>query len=175
VDDDGAAQEHAPVGPKVILRILVAEDDEVNRMVIATFLRPDEHVVTFAFNGVDAVLAARRDEFDLILMDVMMPGMDGPTATQHIRSLPGPRSRTPIVALTANAMSGDRERYLASGMDGYVSKPIDRRELHGTIERLLGVHAFARRVAPVVETTPTPEAQAELDKDVENILAALRD
>jgi CheY-like chemotaxis protein len=108
-------------------------------------------------------------------MDVMMPGMDGPTATRHIRAIPGQRGRIPIIALTANAMSGDRERYLECGMNEYVSKPNNRRELHGTIERLLDVHAFARRAAPAAESLPPPEPPADLDKDVDDILAALRD
>jgi CheY-like chemotaxis protein len=172
-EDDGTMADRVPAGPKSTLRILVAEDDEVNRMVISAFLRPDDHAVTFAYNGVDAVLAVRREEFDLILMDVMMPGMDGPTATRHIRAIPGQRGRIPIIALTANAMSGDREGYLECGMNDYVSKPIDRRELHGTIERLLDVHAFARRAAP--DAGPLPEVPADLDKDVDDILAALRD
>jgi CheY-like chemotaxis protein len=108
-------------------------------------------------------------------MDVMMPGMDGPTATRHIRAIPGQRGRIPVIALTANAMSGDRERYLECGMNEYVSKPNNRRELHGTIERLLDVHAFARRAAPAAEPLPPPEPLANLDKDVDDILAALRD
>ena len=159
------AEDDLPPGPPATLDILVAEDDEVNRIVISAFLRPDGHRVTFAYNGVDAVLAARRSRFDIILMDVMMPGMDGPTATREIRGLPDEAAATPIIALTANAMAGDRERYLAAGMNAYVSKPINRRELYRTIETLLGMRAFARPEAPPPppEDTVAPEVSEELD------------
>lgn len=171
-DEDTA---EIPLGPKRDLSILVAEDDEINRVVIANFLQPDGHKVSFAFNGVDAVLAVRRQSFDLILMDVMMPGMDGPTATTRIRGMDGPSARIPIIALTANAMSGDRERYMAAGMNGYVSKPINRRELHRTIERLLGVHAFARgTAAPAATALPAPVVTAEVIEEVDDILAGLQ-
>jgi CheY-like chemotaxis protein len=121
------------------LAILVAEDDAVNREVIAAFLAPAGHRLTFATNGFEAVAAARRERFDLVLMDIMMPGMDGPAATRAIRALPHPAAQVPILALTANAMSGDRERYLAAGMDGYVSKPINRTALQAELARVLGL------------------------------------
>jgi CheY-like chemotaxis protein len=92
-----------------------------------------------AGDGQQAVEAAAHEEeiFDLILMDVQMPGMDGFEATRAIRSLPNPERRSiPIVALTAFAMKGDRERCLKAGMDGYVTKPIDPGELCATIERI---------------------------------------
>ena len=147
------------------LRILVAEDDEVNRMVIGAFLQPGGHHVAFAHNGTEAVAAAQAQPFDLVLMDAMMPGMDGPAATARIRALPGPVARLPIIALTANAMVGDRERYLAAGMDGYVSKPINRYGLHAEIARVLGLAApaaAAPEAAPPAADMPDDLA-AELD------------
>lgn len=162
-------------GPCETLDILVAEDDEVNRTVIAAFLQPHGHRVTFAYNGVDAVLAARRSRFDVILMDVMMPGMDGPTATRNIRELPDAAATTPIIALTANAMAGDRERYLAAGMNAYVSKPINRRELYRSIERLLGVRAFssAAEPAPARDQAPAPETTPEVASELDQLLGGL--
>jgi DNA-binding response OmpR family regulator len=107
-------------------------------------------------------------------MDVMMPGMDGPTATRRIRDLPGAAAVTPIVALTANAMAGDRERYLAAGMNAYVSKPINRRELFRTIERLLGLRAFRRDLAPPIEAMPPPsEASADVQAELDALLGDL--
>ena len=159
------------------LEILVAEDDEINRMVIAAFLQPGGHRVTFALDGKQAVQAVQERDFDLILMDVMMPVMDSPTATRCIRKMPGDKGQTPIIALTANAMSGDRERYLAAGMNAYVSKPINRVELHRTIERTLGVRAFPRRVEPPAPAAPPPvpePAEAnDLLESVDSLLSGL--
>ena len=114
------------------LRVLVAEDNRVNRLVAETFLRKLGHEVRCVPDGamaVEAVEAAfgaaeESDRIDLVLMDVQMPVLDGVAATRAIRALGGPAARVPIVALTANAMEGDGEGYLAAGMDGYLAKPI---------------------------------------------------
>jgi signal transduction histidine kinase/ActR/RegA family two-component response regulator len=108
------------------LKILLAEDNIVNQRLVLRLLEKRGHRVTLAGTGHEAVAAAEREEFDLILMDVQMPEMDGLEATIHIRK----RERaagihTPIVALTAYTMKGDRERCLDAGMDSYVNKPID--------------------------------------------------
>ncbi len=170
--DDEAAE--VPPGPQRILDILVAEDDEVNRIVIAAFLQPHGHRVTFAYNGVDAVLQARRAQFDLVLMDVMMPGMDGPEATRRIRDLSGAAAAVPIVALTANAMAGDRERYLAAGMNAYVSKPINRRELFRTVEKLLDARCFRRDLAEPAAAAPEPApVGAGLDAELDALFGGL--
>lgn len=154
-----------PVGPTLApdsthrrLGILVVEDDAVNRLVIGGFLIPHGHTVTFAQDGEQGVAQARTHQFDAILMDVMMPGLDGPSATRMIRALPSPLGEVPIIALTANAMPGDRERYLADGMTDYVTKPIDRALLFAAIERAIGAQAFASRMesasAPVKAQDP---------------------
>ncbi|WP_053005781.1 ATP-binding protein [Kiloniella spongiae] len=117
------------------IKILVAEDNHINQKVIQSLLRPLNCKLHIVNNGVEAYMVAQKQEFDIILMDVQMPQMDGPTATKRIRSLPPPTSDIPIIALTANAMKGDREFYLASGMDDYVSKPIDQKFLIGAISR----------------------------------------
>ena len=122
------------------LRILLAEDNVVNQTMAKRLLERAGHSVAVAGNGRLAIEALRRDCFDVVLMDVQMPEMDGFEATAEIRRLEGtPKgtgsqlSRMPIIAITAHAMAGDRERCLAAGMDGYVSKPIDVRDLFKAI------------------------------------------
>ena len=112
-----------------MMRILVAEDNQVNQLLTLVTLEKEGHRVDVANNGIEAVEAVRRLTYDLILMDVNMPEMDGVTATRKIRQLGGDKARIPIVALTADAMKGDRERLLAQGMDDYVSKPLERDKL----------------------------------------------
>ena len=118
------------------LRILAAEDNSVNQLVLKTLLSQvgiDPMVVS---DGAEAVEAWREHDWDLILMDVQMPVMDGPTATRAIRELERAkgRARTPIIALTANAMAHQIAEYRAAGMDGFVSKPIDIEKLFAAIE-----------------------------------------
>ncbi len=122
--------------PSRRLRILVADDNRVNRMIAEMLLAKHGHVVDTVVNGVEAVDAVRKAEYDLVLMDVQMPEMDGITATSQIRSSAGPENNVKIIALTANAMSGQREEYLANGMNDYVSKPINSRLLFSAIERV---------------------------------------
>ncbi len=118
-------------------RILLAEDNVVNRKVAARLLEKQGHRVTVAENGRIALQRALGEEFDLILMDVQMPEMDGLEATRRIRQVERASGRhTPIVALTAHALTGDRERCLAAGMDGYVTKPIRADQLLMAIQRL---------------------------------------
>jgi len=116
-----------PAGPS---RILLAEDNPINQRVAVALLKSMGHTVEVASNGLQAVERLEREQFDLVLMDVQMPEMDGLTAAAHIRR----RERdtgdhVPIIAMTAQAMRGDRELCLAAGMDAYVSKPVSRREL----------------------------------------------
>jgi signal transduction histidine kinase/DNA-binding response OmpR family regulator len=116
------------------LRILVAEDNQINQRLAEAMLDKMGHRVAIAASGTEGLVMWRQSEFDLILMDVQMPELDGFEATLLIRkeeALTG--KHIPIIAMTANAMSGDRERCLASGMDGYLSKPINRQSLEQAI------------------------------------------
>lgn len=107
------------------LRILVAEDAVVNRKMMEALLRMERHRARFAENGREALAAWREEPFDLVLMDIQMPEMDGIQATAEIRKAEAGTGRhTPIIALTAYAMNGDRDRFLEAGMDGYLAKPI---------------------------------------------------
>lgn len=118
------------------LRILVAEDAVVNRKMMEALLRMERHRARFVENGRDAVAAWREESFDLILMDIQMPEMDGLQATEEIRQAEADSGRhIPIIALTAYAMSGDKDRFLEAGMDGYLAKPITVDQLR---ELLLG-------------------------------------
>jgi sensor domain CHASE-containing protein/CheY-like chemotaxis protein/nitrogen-specific signal transduction histidine kinase len=131
------------------LRILLAEDNQTNQMIVQAFVGMAGHSVTIVENGRAAVEAVRSGGFDLVLMDVQMPEMDGPTAARAIRGLPGPVADIPIIALTANAMSGDRESYLAVGMTDYVSKPVDMNTLHAAIARAVGTPEEPARLRPL--------------------------
>lgn len=127
-----------PAAEQRSLRILVAEDNDVNQKVIAAILSKSLHRVDIVGNGIEAVSAVIRGSYDVVLMDVQMPEMDGVTATKRIRELDGPQSQIPIIALTANAMKGDEEKYLASGMNDYVTKPIERDKLAAAMRRQCG-------------------------------------
>ncbi len=117
------------------LKILLAEDNPVNQKVASRILGRAGHSVVVVDNGRKAVEAFTSDSFDLVLMDIQMPVMGGEEAAHLIRQLPG-GDQTPIIAVTANAMAGDRERYLSLGMDEYISKPIERSALYEVIEQL---------------------------------------
>jgi len=118
------------------LRILLAEDNVVNRAFATGILARRGHSLVQAANGREALASTRAERFDLILMDVQMPEMDGFEATRLIRTEEPVGRRTPIVAMTAHAMIGDRERCLAAGMDGYLSKPLDKTALLAIIEQV---------------------------------------
>jgi CheY-like chemotaxis protein len=118
-----------------VLRVLLAEDNIVNQRVAVGMMRKRGHVVTVVNTGIEALAAVERETFDIVLMDVQMPEMGGLEATMAIRKrekATGHHLR--IVAMTAHAMHGDRERCLAAGMDGYLSKPIDPILLHAVLE-----------------------------------------
>ena len=118
-------------------RILVAEDNVINQEIARTLLEQAGHDVTLCNDGAEAIAAWATGGFDVILMDVQMPGVDGLTATAEIRRRENPASRIPIVAMTANAMRGDQDACLAAGMDDYVSKPFDAVKFLAAIERWL--------------------------------------
>ena len=137
VDDSQAKVGRTP--KPASLHVLLAEDNAVNRLLAARLLENEGHQVRAVVSGQEAVAACRVERFDLILMDVQMPDMDGFEATAAIRSLERARgTHVPIVAITAHAMKGDRERCLQAGMDGYISKPIHRLELLQEIARQCG-------------------------------------
>jgi two-component system sensor histidine kinase/response regulator len=120
------------------LRVLLAEDNRVNQTLAVRILQKRGHIVVVAENGRQAIAALAEQPFDLILMDMQMPELDGVEAAMLIREREkSTRGHIPIIALTANAMSGDRERCLISGMDDYVAKPIQVKELFAAIERVL--------------------------------------
>jgi CheY-like chemotaxis protein len=135
-----AAEERgSPVAP---LRILLAEDGLVNQKVAVSLLEQRGHEVMVANDGQEALAALERRSFDVVLMDVQMPTMDGLEATALIRRKEQESGlHTPIIAMTAYAMKGDRERCLAAGMDGYIAKPIRAKDLYAVVE---GIVAGAR-------------------------------
>jgi len=126
--------------PAEILNVLVAEDNLVNQRLATRLLEKRGHRVTVAANGREAVEAYARVRFDLVLMDLQMPEMDGFEATAAIRRREmGGVTHLPIIALTAHAMKGDQERCLAAGMDGYLAKPIRTPELDEVLDRYLAI------------------------------------
>jgi signal transduction histidine kinase/ActR/RegA family two-component response regulator len=126
----------APAGPLRPLKILVAEDNATNQKLIGALLRRDGHRVTLVGDGRSAVSAAGAGRFDVILMDIQMPRVDGLTATREIRALPGGAGRVPIVALTASVLTDDLSRYAEAGMDACLGKPIDVPALRRTLAEL---------------------------------------
>ncbi|HWB98444.1 MAG TPA: response regulator, partial [Bryobacteraceae bacterium] len=138
-----AGPDHAP-GACTNLRILVAEDNPVNQILVSRLLERDGHRVTLARNGKEALSLFRGQSFDLIVMDVDMPDMDGLETTAAIRaSEKSNGSHVPILAMTAHAMKGDEQRCLAAGMDSYVAKPIRPEDL-------------MKRIATLVQQFPQP-------------------
>jgi len=132
----GALKE-AAANQRFIGNVLVIEDNQVNQIVARKFLERHGCSVTVAGNGAEGVKAYEAGKFDLVFMDMQMPVMDGVTATRKIRDFEGWRKRTPIVALTANAMMGQAERCLAAGMDGFLTKPIDSVRLREILQQYL--------------------------------------
>jgi signal transduction histidine kinase/CheY-like chemotaxis protein len=133
---DFEAETGAAAGkPAAAARVLVAEDNAIGQKLMAKVLARMGHTADIVANGKEAIDAVRRGGYDVVLMDCFMPEMDGWSATREIRRLEGPSRHIPIVALTANAMSGDRDRCLEAGMDDYLSKPVDLALLSQAIQR----------------------------------------
>jgi two-component system, sensor histidine kinase and response regulator len=170
--------------PRKTFSILLAEDNLVNRVLAQKLLQKNGHTVTSANNGKEATALweqNRLGQFDLVLMDIQMPVMDGLQATDYIRAqekalrTAAASLHIPIIAMTAHAMKGDRERYLAGGMDGYISKPINPADLEQVIQSVVARFSPRALSASVVENTQElkpmemDEAQilARFDGDVE--------
>ena len=141
-------------------RILLVDDVEVNRELGRIMLQKLGHLVTLAVNGEDAVAEVCRHPFDLVFMDVQMPVLDGYGAAERIRELEKTGGgHLPIIAMTANAMQGDREKCLGAGMDDYVSKPVNREEIADAITRQIRQRSAAGAV-PAAQSPPPPPGRA---------------
>ncbi|MCM0020529.1 MAG: ATP-binding protein [Tagaea sp.] len=150
---DAAADDGADLRP---LRILLAEDNVVNQKVALGLLKPGGHAVDVAVDGREALARASENDYDVVLMDMHMPNMDGIEAAKAIRALPGPRGGVRIVAATAGALQSDIDRCLAAGMNSYIGKPIVPEKLFAALREAAGV-------APVeIETAEPPTAQERL-------------
>jgi CheY-like chemotaxis protein len=144
------------------LRLLLAEDNAVNQRLAVRILEKRGHTVVVANNGQEALAALDREPFDLVLMDVQMPEMDGFAATDAIREREqSTHTHIPIVAMTAHAMKGDRERCLAAGMDAYVAKPLQAQELFEVIESLVRPPSGPEAERPI-EILPPAKVEVEL-------------
>jgi signal transduction histidine kinase/ActR/RegA family two-component response regulator len=137
-------QGHAAHGPLLGLKILLVDDNAINRSVARLLLAPSGVVITEAANGREALRRLAEREFDLVLLDVHMPVMDGPETIKHIRTGDAAWRDLPVIALTADAMTGDRERLLSIGMTGYTTKPIEQRALMHEIHRVLNAENVPR-------------------------------
>ena len=143
--------------PLTGFRVLLVDDNAVNQKLGERLLRKLGVDVTSAWNGIEALDALRARRFDAVLMDCQMPEMDGYEATQRLRAGDGGvlDPRVPVIAMTANALAGDRERCIAAGMDDYIPKPVDTKRLRASLER-----ALLQTGAP--ETAPAPQPPAAL-------------
>jgi two-component system sensor histidine kinase/response regulator len=164
-----------PAGSGAALRVLIAEDNVINQRFTSLVLDSMGYEHQIAENGRDAVQAALSGRYDLVLMDCQMPTMDGYEATARIRASDEGRA-LPVIALTAQSLPGDRERCLASGMDGYVSKPFNRDALSAEIERVLGGRRSPGQAGARVELPEPPlgpEAAPLLDLEAVERLRAI--
>ena len=145
------------LGTRNPLRILLAEDNVVNQRVAVTILKRLGYRADVVGDGTEAVEAVQRERYDVVLMDMQMPRMDGIEATRCIRRLPS-ESNLRIIAMTANAMTGDREECLAAGMDDYLAKPVQPRDLHAALARCVPRSAPASTVGTRPADTLDPDA-----------------
>lgn len=150
-----AAEPPVPPYHQALYRVLIAEDNLVNQRVAIYMLEKQGHLVRGAMDGAEAIATLDKGVFDLVLMDVMMPKLDGLKATRMIRDKEKTTGRhLPIIAMTANAMKGDREKCLEAGMDDYVSKPLNAKQLADTIARVMSRHPPATESEPLMDGQP---------------------
>jgi len=142
------APRQTPTCSRRPLRILLAEDNKINQQFATIVLQKAGHSVEVAENGHQAVDAVRRSDFDVVLMDIQMPELDGVKATRQIRALPAPKCDLPIIAMTAHAMAGAREEYLAAGMNDYISKPVQSALLLSKLANFAPAEAMQMPVIP---------------------------
>ncbi len=140
---------NAPAVPTRMLNVLVADDNRINQRLLIALLEGAGHRVDVASNGREAVEAVVKTDFDIVLMDIQMPIMDGVQATRRIRALAPPKRDVPVVAVTADALAGAEERYRAAGLDAYLSKPITPAALFAVLADLTGAVPSAPLAAAV--------------------------
>ena len=155
--DEAIITRHTIAEARRRMHILLAEDNPVNQQVAATMLRKRGHEVDVVADGAAAVAAVRGTVYDVVLMDIQMPEMDGFAATEAIRALPE-RAGLPIIALTAHALSGERDRCLSHGMTGYLTKPFRSHELFGLVE------GWADSPAPIPAPAAAPDGPVDLEQ-----------
>jgi CheY-like chemotaxis protein len=148
------AAAEAQGAPLPALRVLLAEDNRINQVLAVSLLERAGHRVDAVANGIEAVSAVGKIPYDVVLMDVHMPEMGGLEATAAIRRLGGVHARVPIIALTANAMPGDRERFLAAGMDDYIAKPIAIDQFLDTVRKYQVGRPLVAASLPAVPSAP---------------------
>jgi len=152
------------------LRVLMAEDNKINQMFAVALLSRHGHQLDVVANGLQAIEAVQRSDYDVLLMDVQMPEMGGVEATQHIRALPPPKNALTIIALTAHALSGARQEYLDAGMNDYISKPIDTDLLLSKLATIsLNLEKPRQIAAPFATRMTAPESA--YSEDLDDLLA----
>lgn len=155
------------------LRILLAEDQPVNQKLMRAIMEQLGHDLTIANNGIEAVKAMRQATFDLILMDIQMPELDGILTTKIIRAADAGWSCIPIIALTAHAMESHRKTYMSAGMDGFVSKPFRIDTLIGEIARVLNEAPKTEAAQPInpAKTNTNEAVLSNMLDDLESLIA----
>ncbi len=159
VDDEAHDDQAGRPGPSHNKRVLLVDDHPLNRRVGRLYLEPEGFIVSEAVNGQQALDRLTQEHFDLVLMDIHMPVMDGLEAVRQIRGGRSAWHDVPVIAFTADAMSGDRERYVAEGMNGYIPKPIEKRDLLAEIGRILGLPIGETDDRRAAMRNPSPAAR----------------
>lgn len=173
----GEAPEIRPAGTSEAVNrrpahLLLVEDVEANQEIVRAVLESVGHTVDLASNGYEALRALRSRHYDLVLMDIQMPGMDGIAATKRIREMPGPEQEIPVIAMTANVLPEQVAEFIAAGMNDHVGKPFNRHELYRTIERWLPEIIIVDR-SQEAEEPKTSAAQQDFDGRIYADLASI--